>query len=327
MNDMSRRSVMGWGLAATAGLSAGAAGAAAPFFKRTGLPVGLQLYTLGPQLKDDLDGQLGQVARIGYRTVEMAGYLGRTPKDLRAAFDKAGLSCTSSHVQAKANSSDPSLADLDRLIADAQVIGIQHIVLPMFPVPAHVDMTPKPGEGRAAVLARLAQQVTADDWKQTADLLNARGKALKAAGLTMGYHNHNVEFAPVSGKVLADKQAGRATGLDILLANTDPALVQFEMDVGWVAAAGVDPFALLKAHPGRFKQMHIKDIKPTTQPNFVFQQDPADVGSGILDWKRLLPVAYAQGVRGFFVEQEAPFDKPRLDSVRINFDYLNALVA
>jgi sugar phosphate isomerase/epimerase len=320
MNDVSRRRAMGWGLAAAASLSAGAAGAAgaaAPFFKRTGLPVGLQLYTLGPQLKDELDGQLGQVAKIGYRTVEMAGYLGRTAKELRAAFDKAGLSCTSSHVQAKASGSDPSLADLDRLIPDAHVIGIQHVVLPMFAIPAHVDMTAKPGEARAAVLGRLAAQVTADDWKQTADLLNAKGAALKAAGLTMGYHNHNVEFAPVGG----------TTGFDILLKNTDAGLVQFEMDVGWVAAAGADPFALLKAYPGRFKQMHVKDIKASTKPNFAFQQDPADVGSGTLDWKRLLPAAYAHGVRGFFVEQEAPFDKPRMESARISFDYLNGLVA
>jgi sugar phosphate isomerase/epimerase len=311
---------MGLGLAAAASsLAAGSAAGAArePFFKGTGLPVGLQLYTLGDGLKADLDGQLGQVSKIGYRTVEIAGYLGRTPQELRAAFDRAGLTCPSSHVQAKPTGTDPSLADLDRLIADAHVIGIQHIVLPMFPIPDHIDMKPKPGEDRRAVTARLAAQVTVEDWKSTADLLNAKGKALKAAGLTMGYHNHNVEFAPVGG----------SNGLDILLKDTDPALVQFEMDVGWVVAAGHDPFALLKAHPGRFRQMHVKDVKATTKPNFAFQQDPTEIGSGIIDWKRLLPAAYAHGVRGFFVEQEPPFEKPRMDAVRISFDYLNALVA
>ncbi|HEX2818447.1 MAG TPA: sugar phosphate isomerase/epimerase, partial [Phenylobacterium sp.] len=131
------------------------------------------------------------------------------------------------------------------------------------------------------------------------------------------YHNHNIEFAP----------KGETNGLEILLKYTDPALVPFEMDVGWVVAAGHDPFALLKAHPGRFRQMHVKDVKASTKANFAFQQDPADIGSGIIDWKRLLPAAYAHGVRDFFVEQEAPFDKPRLESVRIDFDYLNALVA
>ena len=318
MNDLSRRAALGLGLAAAAaGSSWGSAGAR--FFKRAKLPIGLQLYTLGPDLRADLDGQLGQVAKIGYRTVEMAGYLGRTPQDLRAAFDKAGLACTSSHVQAKGAGPEPTLADLDRLIADAHVIGIQHIVLPMFAIPDHVDMKPRPGEDTRTVRRRLAAQITVDDWKAVADLLNAKGKALKAAGLTMGYHNHNVEFAPVAGTP--------GTGLDILLKNTDPALVQFEMDVGWVVAGGVDPFALMKANPGRFKQMHVKDVKATTKPNFAFEQDPTEVGSGIIDWKKLLPAAYAHGVRGFFVEQEAPYEKPRLEAIRISCDYLNAVVA
>ena len=185
MNELSRRGALklgigGLGLAAA---MAGAAGAATPFFKRTKLPIGLQLYTLGGDLRADLDGQLGQVAKIGYRTVEMAGYLGRTPQELRAAFDKAGLACTSSHVQAKANGPEPSLAELDRLIADAHVIGIQHIVLPMFAIPDHIDMKPKPGEDTKTVRRRLAAQITADDWKGTADMLNAKGKALRAAGL------------------------------------------------------------------------------------------------------------------------------------------------
>jgi len=311
---------MGWSLAAAA--SSLAAGSSArtvkePFFKGTGLPIGLQLYTLGDGLKADLDGQLGQVAGVGYRTVELAGYLGRTPAELKTAFDRAGLKCTSSHVQARSAGSDPSLADLDRLIADAHVIGIRHIVLPMFSIPPHVDMTPKAGEDRRALLGRLAAQVTADDWKATADLLNAKGAALKAAGLTTGYHNHNVEFAPVGG----------TTGLEILLKATDPALVQFEMDVGWVVAAGADPFALIKAHPGRFRMMHVKDVKATTKPNFAFQQDPTEVGSGIIDWKRLLAASYAAGVRDYFVEQEPPFAKLRMDSVRISFDYLNSVVA
>ncbi|HXA39887.1 MAG TPA: sugar phosphate isomerase/epimerase [Phenylobacterium sp.] len=320
MIPVSRRTALGAGLAAAA--SSLAAGASArtprePFFKGNGLPIGLQLYTLGGDLRADVDGMLGQVAKIGYRTVEMAGYLGRTPAELRAAFDKAGLRCTSSHVQARPSGPEPSLADVDRLIADAKVIGIEHIVLPMFAIPDHIDMKPRPGEDRATVMDRLAAQIAADDWKATAELLNAKGRALKAAGLTLGYHNHNVEFAPVGG----------TTGLEILLKGTDPALVSFEMDVGWVVAAGHDPFALLKAHAGRFKQMHVKDVKASTKPNFAFRQDPTEVGSGIIPWKRLLPAAYAEGVRGFFVEQEPPFERPRIEAARLCFDYLNAVVA
>ena len=79
--------------------------------------------------------------------------------------------------------------------------------------------------------------------------------------------------------------------MELLLKNTDPALVQFEMDVGWVVAAGADPFVLMKAHKGRFTQMHVKDVKATTKPNFAFQQDPTEVGSGTIPWPRLLPAA------------------------------------
>ena len=115
--------------------------------------------------------------------------------------------------------------------------------------------------------------------------------------------------------------------MELLLKHTDPALVSFEMDVGWVVAAGHDPFALMKAHKGRFIQMHVKDVKATTKPNFAFQQDPTEVGSGIIPWKTLLPAAYAEGVRGFFVEQEPPFERPRIEAAKLCFDYLNAVVA
>jgi sugar phosphate isomerase/epimerase len=316
MTRLSRRNLISFGAAAaTLGGAPAAWAAKEAFFMSHKLPIGLQLYTLGPGLAADLDNQLSQVAKIGYRTVELAGYLGKTPKELRAAFDKAGLSATSSHVQGRPTGTDPSLQDVDRLVADGRVIGIRKFVLPMFPIPTHIDMTPKAGEDRRAVLARLAQQMTLDDWKATADLLNTAGAKIKAAGMSLGYHNHNVEFAPSAG----------TTGMEYLLKNTDPKLVHFEMDVGWVVAAGHDPFALMKAHPGRFTQMHVKDVLATTKPNFVFQQDPTEVGSGIIEWKKLLPAAYAAGIRDFFVEQEPPFTRPRLESIKVSFDYLNGL--
>jgi sugar phosphate isomerase/epimerase len=120
---------------------------------------------------------------------------------------------------------------------------------------------------------------------------------------------------------------GATTGLEILLAETDPKLVTFEMDVGWVAAAGHDPVALLAKHKGRFTLMHLKDIKPSTAANFALKMDPADVGSGKLDWKRLLSAAYAEGVRNFYLEQEPPFTRPRIEAAKIGFDYLNSVVA
>lgn len=310
MVELSRRGVLAGVMGGAAFAAGGAAmSAGAPFFKRTGLPLGLQLYTLGPDLAADVPGMLGQVAAAGYRSVELAGYAGKSPADLKAALDKAGLKATSSHVGAASNATQAGLADIDRVIAEAKVLGVQHIVLPMFPIPERIK--PAAGEDRRAFLTRLGSAMTADDWKATAGLLNSKVGALKAAGITLSYHNHNVEFAPV----------GSTTGLGILLKEAHPD-VQFEMDAGWVAAAGQDPFALLKAHPKRFRQMHVKDLKASTKPNFAFQMDPVECGAGKMDWAKLLPAAHAAGVDGFFVEQEPPFTRPRIEAARLDADYL-----
>jgi sugar phosphate isomerase/epimerase len=188
--------------------------------------------------------------------------------------------------------------------------------MPMIAIPSRFG-APTKEEGVVGYLRRVAEGTTADDWKANADFLNEKGKALKAAGIKVGYHNHNYEFAPV----------GSTTGMEILLANTDPALVTFEVDIGWVAAAGVDPYAFLAKHKGRFTLMHVKDVKADTKPNYAFQMDPAEIGAGALDWKRLLPEAYAAGVRGFYVEQEPPFTRPRLEAAKISYDYLAGVVA
>ena len=130
--------------------------------------------------------------------------------------------------------------------------------------------------------------------------------------LKLAYHNHDVEFM----------QYGSKTAYELLLENTDPGAVWFEMDVGWVAAAGVDPIRLLHAHRHRFRLMHVKDIKAGTVPNHAFKMDPAEVGSGILDWRAILQVGYNVGVRYYYVEQEPPFAGPRMDAARADYEYL-----
>jgi sugar phosphate isomerase/epimerase len=303
---LSRRGLLGAGAAVLgASLTGGASAAEPPFFARHKLPIGIQLYSLGPDLAKELDAQLATVAGIGFKAVELAGYLGRTPVELRAAFDKAGLSCPSAHISPKGPGGFSG--DLAKLADDMHVIGVKAVMMPIFYIPDRMG---------GADLRAAGVQMTADDWKWNADFLNQKAAVLKKAGIAAGYHNHNFEFAPL----------GDTNGLDILLKGTDPSLVTFEMDVGWVTAAGHDPFALLKAHPGRFTQMHVKDIKATTKANFELKQDPTEVGGGMIDWKRLLPAAYGVGVRGFYYEQEPPFAHPRLESARISHDYLAKVV-
>lgn len=316
---VSRRAFLGTAaavscLAATAGFPAPAR--RRPFFASHGLAVGLQLYTLGDAPYRDLDGTLHTVAAIGYRIVEGVGLMKRTAPEFRAALDRAGLSCPSTHVPLQSDSSGgPSLAgDLGRLAADMHRVGIKYVVVPIFAVPQRFG-APRKGEDGLEFLSRAARDMTADDWRRLAAQLNEKGAALKREGLKLGYHNHNAEFT----------RLGSRTAYDLLLENTDPDAVCFEMDVGWVAAAGVDPIPLLRAHRHRFRLMHVKDMKASTAANNAFRMDPADVGSGALDWKTILPVGYDAGVRYYYVEQEPPFAGPRMDAARADYEYLARL--
>ena len=312
--DLHRRGLLaaGLGLAVT-GRSASAA--SRPFFQQKKLPIGIQLYTLAPEIAKDLDGTLAAVAAMGYRAVEFPGFLGRSGADIRKALDKVGLTCASAHIQPRAVGPDGGLdGDLNALADKLAAIGVKTAVAPILRVPDRYLTSPTPG-GVGGLLRRLAVELTADDWKMNADFLNGVGKTLKARGLQVGYHNHNFEFAPV----------GDTNGLEILLKNTDPDLVTFEIDVGWVQAAGADPIALMRRHKGRFTAMHVKDLKATTKPNFELKMDPTEVGSGMIDWKALMPAAHTAGVRGFYVEQEPPFERPRLEAARISHDFLAGL--
>ena len=288
------------------------------FFSRNALPVGIQLYTLGELTKTDLDGTLSQISQIGYETVEIANYLGQTPQQLRAKLDAAGLACAGAHVGLREGTAEEPglLGDLSKLSADMKSIGAGHIVCPILSPPKDIVVEPRQDEG-FRVLTRIVAQMTEDHWKRLAEQLNTIGGTLKSNGLSFGYHNHNTEFVMV----------GDRTGLDILIAETDPDLVTFELDVGWVAAAGADPVALFNRYPGRFELMHVKDIKASTVANLDLHMDPSEVGAGRLDWATILPAAYKAGVRKYFVEQEPPFSMPRLDAVATSFGFLKSLQA
>ena len=285
-------------------LAAPAMGAAQPFFQRHALPIGIQLYTVAPDAAKDLDGTLKALSGMGYKAVESAGFYGKSAAQFRAALDAAGVICPSAHIQGRGGLD----GDLGKLADDLKTIGVKTAIMPSPYIPDRLM-----GKGLRETLT----QLTADDFKMNADFLNQKAAGLKAAGIKVGYHNHNFEFAPL----------GSTTGLEILLKNTDPALVTFEMDLGWVAAAGADPVALLTKHKGRFSAVHIKDLKASTKPNFALAMDPTEVGSGELDWKKILATAYATGVRGYYVEQEAPFAFPRLESAKIDHDFLAKVVA
>jgi sugar phosphate isomerase/epimerase len=288
------------------------------FFQRTHLPVGIQLYTVADDLKRDFDATLAAISKIGYKAVEPAGLLEHSPADWRRSLDRAQLACPSIHVAARPFRGGASLNDdLGVLAEGAHAMGIGTIVCPLFYIPDRFPLEPMPGEGIVKMLVRLGASMTVDDWKWNADYLNTKAAALKRLGLRLAYHNHNLEFAPL----------GDSNAFALLIQGTDPKLVSFEMDAGWVASAGVDPVALLTQYPGRFTAMHVKDMKASTRPNFTLQIDPCEIGRGVIDWKPLLAKAYEANIRQFYVEQEPPYARPPLESVAISFDYLKTLVA
>lgn len=290
-----------------------------PFFQRIGKPIGLQLYTLGDKPTQDLDGTLARLAAIGFTDIELPNFYNRNPAELRAAADKAGVRYSSIHM----NMPGPftggalSLMSAPQEIADGlNTLGIHQVFLPLCPLPEGFSVPE--GKSPQVAIGDALRAAGADHWKRTAALLNERGAVLRPFGIRLGYHNHNMEFAPLDGG---------ATGWDILIRETDPALVNFELDLGWTSAAGHDPVVELGRLKGRVKAVHVKDIKASTKTNFVMGQDPTEVGSGRLQWAKILPAALAAGVEHFYVEQEPPFTMDRLDAVTKSHAFLSRFVA
>jgi sugar phosphate isomerase/epimerase len=152
-----------------------------------------------------------------------------------------------------------------------------------------------------------------DGWKRAADMLNRRGRISKEAGLALAYHNHHFEFKEFEGVVAYDQ----------LLKSTDPALVKMEIDIFWATYAGQDPLAWFDRYPGRFPLWHVKDLKPGQKPST--DQVPgnpfAEVGTGIIDWKRIFSGARKAGLRYYFIEQDN-WDRPPLESARMSCEFM-----
>ncbi len=146
-----------------------------------------------------------------------------------------------------------------------------------------------------------------DAWRRTADRLNRMGAAAQAHGLRFAFHNHDSELAPVDGSV----------PYDLLLAGTDPALVAFELDVYWMTKAGHDPVAWLERHPQRFVMTHLKDSAGAPTHRMV------DVGSGTIDFARVLGACERAGVQHHFVEHDEPGDA--LQSIETSYRWLRRL--
>ncbi len=241
--------------------------------------IGLQLYTVRHQMEKDVEGTIARVAATGYREVEFAGYFGKSPRDVRALLDHHGLSSPSSHVSL---APDQWRAALDA----APVVGHRYLVIAWIPA---------------------EERHTLDDYKRWAERLNRAATEAKAAGLQFAYHNHDFEFVPLDGKL----------PYDVLLTETDPKLVQLEMDLYWMVKGGQDPLAYFARWPGRFPMVHVKDSAGPPDHKM------AAVGAGKIDFRKIFAQSDQAGIRHYFVEHDNPDDP--FASIRASYDYLQRL--
>ncbi|HUQ12482.1 MAG TPA: sugar phosphate isomerase/epimerase [Steroidobacteraceae bacterium] len=264
------------------------------------IPLGIQLWTVKSEAEKDLEGTLRKVYAAGFREIEFAGYYGKNPADLAKLLKGIGFSLVSTHAGA-----GDIAKNGEKIIADAKALGLKFVVCSSPGVSPEKEKLPWEERMKAVDLT---------DWKWNADLFNKFGKQVADAGMTFGYHNHSAEFRKLSNG---------QTGFDWLFANTDPKLVNIELDVGWVTVGGADPIAILNKHKSRVIALHVKDVGKRGADG----KDPASValGEGVIDWKTVIATAKKNGTKAFFYEQEEPFTRPILDSVKISGAYLQKL--
>jgi len=234
--------------------------------------IALQLYSVRDEMRADPHGTLRAVAAMGYPAVETLLYTGDEARAIRATLDELGLSAAASHV---------ALADLTSrfdAVADGMLaLGSRFVVVPWV----------GPELRGVANAPRLAAT------------LNELGARAQEHGLRLGYHNHDFEFA----------REGETTLWEQLVAQTDPALVAFELDVYWASVAGFDPAELIDRYVDRVRIVHVKERAPGDPPRFGI------VGEGVLDWSAILGAAGRAGAEWYIVEHDKP-DHPLPDMER-----------
>jgi len=255
--------------------------------------IGVQLYTVRDLMQKDFEGTIASVAKIGYKNVEFAGYFGRTPQQVREVLEKNGLKAPSTHVQY-----DELDEKFPSVVEASKAIGLEYVICPW--IPEELRKSP-------------------DIWKQAAEKFNKCGEQVKKAGMQFGYHNHWFEFLPTNGTLPYDE----------LLRLCDANLVKMEMDLCWISTTGTDPVKYFQKYPGRFPLVHVKDVK--TMPkissggsqNFGDTVDLTEVGSGVIDWKRIFAHSKEAGIKYYIVEHDHP--KMPLESITKSYQYLKSV--
>lgn len=267
--------------------------------------IGLQIYSLGKELTDDVPAGMKKIAEIGYSTIELAGYRDRKMgqyevSEYRKIVEDAGLKITSAHVnppdRTYTKENTVKISDWwKQTVEDHVKLGVGRLIQPGMPT---IE--------------------THDDAKLVGEVFNNAGQIAKAAGIKWGYHNHNMEFKRIAkpGETLPTGPGAilRPVGdivYDLMMDATDPSLVFFEMDVYWTVMGQMDPLDYFEKYPTRIQVLHIKDRSVLGQ-------------SGMMNFENIFKKAYSIGINEFYVEiEKIKANMTQFEGVKQCFDYLN----
>ncbi len=248
---------------------------------------GLQLYTLRDNMPKNPKGVLQQVASFGYKQIE--SYEG--PNGMFWGMSNMDFKKYMDDLGMKIVASHTDInKDFEKKAAEAAAIGMKYLICPW-----------------------LGPQKTLDDYKKAADNFNKKGEICKSNGIRFAYHNHDYSFKPIDGQLPQD----------VMMSITDPSLVDYELDMYWVATAGEDIEAWLKKYKNRFRLCHIKDRSKTPGTNN--GQNSVDLGTGSINWSSVLKTAKENGMEYFIVEQEYYAGTTPLKAVEANAGYMKGL--
>ena len=236
-------------------------------------PLGLQLYSLRADFAKDVPGTLKKVRDLGFKYVELAGTYGLSPEKFKEALDANGLVAVAGHFPY-----ERFRDDVEGVAGEAKALGLKYVGC-----------------------AWITHEGAFDEklCRQAIDVFNKAGAALAKHDLKFYYHTHGYEFQPF----------GNGTLFDLLLTETKPKLVDYEMDVLWIVHPGQDPAALLQKYGKRFALMHIKDLKKGVKGDLTGHTDVTNdvtLGTGQMDLAAVLKAAKKAKVKWYFVEDESP---------------------
>jgi len=254
---------------------------------------GAQLYTVRRIIDKDPVRVLKEIEGAGYKEVETD--LESMPK-IMPALKETRLKASGAHLPTELFLRQQG--KMGAALEELKKNGIEYAICPW------ID---EKDRGGVEVIKKLAGN------------LNKAGEQAEAVGLKLCYHNHAFEFAPAGG--------GSGMLIDVLLAETDPKLVSWEMDIFWVSVTGNDPVDLLHKYGKRVALMHVKDLAPGVPKRFderVPKTAFKEAGAGTLDLKRILHTAVETGVKHFIVEQDETPGDP-IASLKMSASYLKAL--